>query len=80
VENAGRGLWTLAGVVADLPDLALRAERVLNQVDDVTARGVQLHPESLAAIKRAEAKGNRWGIVALWIVAVLLTVILVQLA
>jgi ubiquinone biosynthesis protein len=74
IENAGRGLWTLAGVVADLPELALRAERVLNQLEEVTGKGVPLHPSSIAAIGRAEARGNRWGVAALWIIAVLLII------
>jgi ubiquinone biosynthesis protein len=75
LESAGRGVRTLAGVVADLPELALRAERVLRQLEHVTTRGVPLHPSSVAAIGRAEARGNRWGVAALWVIAVLLTVI-----
>ncbi len=78
IENAGRGVWTLAGVVADLPELALRAERVLGQLEEVTGRGFPLHPESIAAIGRAEALGNRWGVAALWILAVLLVIVIVQ--
>jgi ubiquinone biosynthesis protein len=74
IEDAGRGAWTLAGVVADLPDLALRAERVLNQLENVTARGFALHPQSIAAIGRAEAKGTRWGVAALWIIAIVLII------
>src|SRR3712207_5452533 len=77
IENAGRGVWTLAGVVADLPELALRAERVLGQLEDVTARGFPLHPESIAAMARAEALGNRWGVAAMWILAVLLVIVIV---
>jgi ubiquinone biosynthesis protein len=76
VEQAGRGLWTLAGVIGDLPELALRAERVLNQMEEVTARGVSLNQESVAAIGRAEARGNRWGVAALWIIAVSLMIML----
>jgi ubiquinone biosynthesis protein len=75
LESAGRGMRTLAGVIADLPELALRAERVLGQIEQVTTRGVPLHPASVAAIGRAEARGNRWGVAALWVIAVLLTVI-----
>jgi ubiquinone biosynthesis protein len=78
IENAGRGVWTLAGVVADLPELALRAERILGQLEEVTARGVPLHPASIAAIGRAEALGNRWGVAALWILAVLLVIVVVK--
>src|SRR3712207_975659 len=72
VEQAGRGLWALAGVIGDLPELALRAERVLNQMEEVTARSISLNESSVAAIGRAVARGNRWGVAALWIIAALL--------
>jgi ubiquinone biosynthesis protein len=78
IEHAGRGVWTLAGVVADLPDLALRAERVLGHLEDVTSQGVNLHPRSITAIGRAEAIGNRWGVAALWIIAALLIIVIVR--
>ena len=49
----------------------LRAERVLGQLEDVTARGRRrCSRDSVAAIGRAEARGNRWGAAALWIIAV----------
>ncbi|MCB5174922.1 2-polyprenylphenol 6-hydroxylase [Microvirga lenta] len=78
MEQAGSGLLTLAGVIGDLPDLALRAERVLNQLEDVTAKGVSLERESIAAIGRAEARGARWGTAALWIIAVSLMIMLFE--
>jgi ubiquinone biosynthesis protein len=77
IEQAGNGLWTLAGVVGDLPELALRAERVLNQLEDVTAKGVSLDRDSVAAIGRAEARGNRWSTAALWIIAASLMIMLI---
>ncbi|NIX75719.1 2-polyprenylphenol 6-hydroxylase [Microvirga terricola] len=76
IEQAGQGIWTLAGFAATLPDLALRAGRVLAQVEDVTAKGVALTDESLDAIGRAKARGNRWGTVALWIIAASLIMLL----
>ena len=54
--------------------MALRAERVLNQLEVVTAKGVALDSGSVAAIGRAEARGNRWGVAALWIIAVMLII------
>jgi ubiquinone biosynthesis protein len=78
IENAGRGAFTLAGVLADLPDLALRGERVLRQLEQVTSRGVALDQATIGAIGRAEALGNRWGVAALWIIAVLLVMLVVK--
>jgi ubiquinone biosynthesis protein len=79
IEDAGRGLWTIAGVIADLPDFALRAERMLNRLEDVTGRGIPLHPESVAAIGRAESQGNRWGATALWIIAAMLIIVVIRI-
>jgi ubiquinone biosynthesis protein len=78
IENAGRGVRTLAGVMADLPELALRAERVLGQLEAVTSQGIPLHPASVAAIGRAEARGYRWGVAAVWVIAIVLIAILVK--
>jgi ubiquinone biosynthesis protein len=41
----------------------------------VTAKGVMLDQDSVAAIGRAEARGNRWGVAALWIIAALLAML-----
>jgi ubiquinone biosynthesis protein len=74
IEEAGTGLWTLAGLAADLPDMALRAKRILGRVEDMTAEGMALHRDSVAAIGRAEARGNRWSTAALWIIALSLMI------
>ena len=75
IEEAAKGLRTLGGVLADLPELALRGERVLAQIEESTAKGFELRPDSIAAIGRAEARGNRWGNIALWVIAGLLAVL-----
>src|SRR6478736_6637665 len=79
LEEAGRGVLTLAGVIADLPELALRAERVLRQVEQATAEGLLLERDSVAAIGRAQAAAHRWGTAALWIIAALLIILVVEL-
>ncbi|MBZ6077469.1 2-polyprenylphenol 6-hydroxylase [Microvirga puerhi] len=78
IEEAGSGLATLAGIAADLPDMALRAKRVLNQIENVTAQGVPLHDDSVSAIGRAEARGSRWTTAALWIIALSLVFMVVR--
>jgi ubiquinone biosynthesis protein len=72
IEEAGRGLSTLVGVLSDLPDLALRAERVLAKLERATDRGFNLTPESLEGIGEAEARRSRWIAAALWVIAVVL--------
>ena len=53
---------------------AMGNRRVLAQLETVSAHGVALNPDSVAAIGRAEARGNRWGVAALWIIALLLAI------
>ena len=78
IEEAGRGLSTLLGIVGDLPDLALRAERVLGKLERATDRGFSLTPESLEGIGEAEARRSRWIAAALWVIAVVFIVLLLR--
>jgi ubiquinone biosynthesis protein len=78
IEEAASGLSTLATAVSHLPDLALRAERLVGKLEHATERGFALHPESVAAIGRAEGRGNAWGTAALWVIAVLLLLVLLR--
>jgi ubiquinone biosynthesis protein len=79
LEDAGRGALTLAGILADLPDIALRAERVLRHAEAASARGGPLDGNGMTAAGRAEAAGSRWSAAALWIIAVLLMILAVEL-
>jgi ubiquinone biosynthesis protein len=72
IEDAGRGVRSLAGAVASLPETVARGERVLAHLEDATARGFMLDAASIEAIGRAEARRNRWGNAALWVIAALL--------
>jgi ubiquinone biosynthesis protein len=72
IEGAGRGLLTLAGVVADLPELALRGERVLEKLERLSDEGVRVDEGSLDGLARAEARRARWNTLALWVIAILL--------
>ena len=79
IEEAGRSLRTLAGVVADLPDLALRGERLLDKLERVADRGIGLAPESIDRAERAAA-GRGWPVtLALWTIALGLMAILWRL-
>jgi ubiquinone biosynthesis protein len=78
IEEAAGGLSTLATAISHLPDLALRTERLVGKLERATDRGFALHPESVAAIGRAEGRGNAWGTVALWVIAILLLLVLLR--
>jgi ubiquinone biosynthesis protein len=72
IEDAGRGMVTLAGVVAELPQLARRGERLLGRIEEATERGFAIAPESVEAIGRAETRRVSWGAAALWLIAAML--------
>jgi ubiquinone biosynthesis protein len=71
LQDAGRGARSLLGSLADLPETIGRAERVLGQLEDASRHGFALDERSIAAIGRAEGRGNRWSTAALWVIAAL---------
>jgi ubiquinone biosynthesis protein len=76
IEDVGRGIATLAKVVADLPELALRTERLLDKLERSADHGFHITRESLEGIGRAEARRVRWQVVALWAIAALMALAL----
>ncbi len=69
LEEAGRGIWTLAGVLADLPEIALRGERLLEKLERIADRGVGLAPESIERAGDAAVRRGFWTEIALWVIA-----------
>lgn len=72
IEEVGRGAQSLLSTLASLPETAARAERVLGQLEDASRQGFVLDERSIQEIGRAEARRNRWGNWALWLIAGLL--------
>ena len=72
IEDAGRGVMSLAGAVAQLPETVARGERLLGHLEEASSRGFALDADSVEAIGRAEARRNRWGNLALWTIAAIL--------
>ncbi|MGY6568905.1 MAG: 2-polyprenylphenol 6-hydroxylase [Salinarimonas sp.] len=64
IEDAGRGLSTLAGVAARAPEMALRAERLLTQLERDTEKGIALSPNSIERAGEAAAWRGRALVVA----------------
>jgi ubiquinone biosynthesis protein len=72
VEEAAGGASELGRFLAGAPALLSRGAEAIDQLDAATRDGLVLSPETVRAIGQAEARGNRWGIVALWLIAGLL--------
>jgi ubiquinone biosynthesis protein len=69
IQGAALGAGEFGRVLAGLPTIATRAVAVLQQLEAMTREGVQLSPESIAAMGRAEGRRSRWRTLALWIIA-----------
>ena len=52
-----------------LPSLLNRAETLAERLNEAAEKGFALLPDSIEAIGRAEARRNRWGNAALWLIA-----------
>ncbi len=80
IEGAADGALEVGRFLSDVPGLLTRGASVLQQLDAVTRNGLVLAPETVADIGRAEARRNRWTVVALWVIAVLLAWLIYRMA
>jgi len=76
LEDVAGSAAEVGKFVGTVPSLLTRAGRIAEQLDIATRDGIVLAPETVAAIGKAEARRNRWGATALWVIAVLLAVII----
>jgi ubiquinone biosynthesis protein len=72
VEEVGRGLRTVAGVISDLPEMAQRVERLLVKVEGLVDRGVPLEPGTIGGIARHTTSALRWVAWAAWLILAML--------
>ena len=78
IEEAAKGAGALGRLVAALPVLAERAERLSKTFAEMSERGLRLDPRTVDEIARAEARSSRWGRVALWLIAAVLLIALLR--
>ncbi|MGP0089621.1 MAG: 2-polyprenylphenol 6-hydroxylase [Xanthobacteraceae bacterium] len=72
LESAAQGALEIGRFIGHAPGLLTRGARVLDQLDEITRDGLVLSPQTIAEIGKAEARRNRWAVVALWLIAALL--------
>jgi len=72
IEDVAVSFSAMGRSLQTLPELIGQGQRIAAQLDLATRNGLALSPESVEAIGRAEGRGNRWGTVALWVIAALL--------
>jgi ubiquinone biosynthesis protein len=69
LQDAGRAAATLARFASNLPLVLLRGENIVNQLEGMAENGFELSEDAIAKIGKAEARGARWGHIALWLIA-----------
>jgi len=72
LEGVARGAGEMGHFLARIPELLQRALRIAEQIDLATREGVTLVPATAAAMAEDERRRQRWGTIALWVVAGLL--------
>lgn len=72
LEDAKEGVEAALRIAHQMPKLAKRTELLSEHMQSMITNGMKLDPETTEAIGKAEAKNNRWGHIALWVIAGLL--------
>ena len=75
MELAAEGVGALGRLAGELPRLAERAERLSAEFAEMGERGIRLDPETIEEIGRSEARGGRWGRIALVVIATVVVVV-----
>ncbi|MGH6842801.1 MAG: AarF/UbiB family protein, partial [Methylocella sp.] len=68
LQDVARAATTLARFAADLPSVLLRGENIVNQLEGMAEEGFELSEAVIAKIGKAQARGARWGHIALWLI------------
>ena len=79
IELAVEGASAIGRLASELPRLAERAEKLSAEFADMGERGIRLDPETIDQIGRSEARSRRWWRVALWLIAIAVLVVGLQL-
>jgi ubiquinone biosynthesis protein len=77
IEDVGEGIGELGRALADVPELLQRTQRLAANLEDMTVHGFPLDAESVRNIGEAEARGSRFGHLALWAIVGLLALFIV---
>jgi ubiquinone biosynthesis protein len=79
LKEAGEGAELLGKVVAEVPRLLERGERVAEALAQTARGGLRLDEETIERLAAAQARQGRWGRRALWVAAAALMVMAIWL-
>ena len=77
IEDAADGIGSLGRLIARLPELGERAERLSHELAEMSERGLRIDPDSFKAAARSRTGPNFWSRGALWVIAIALVVVAV---
>ena len=80
LDDAREGVNALVSLARQVPDLAHRTERLSREIDAMAENGLRFDEETARAIGKHEARATRWGRVALWVIALTLVWIAIQIS
>ncbi len=69
LEDAREGLLAARRLIHLLPEMAEKAEALSLDMEAMIKNGMKLDAATTEAIGKAEARNNRWGHIALWVIA-----------
>src|SRR6202021_3782875 len=72
LEAAAEGAGEIGRLAGDLPRLLMRGASLLEHLHHRAHGGVTLSSETIAELTKAEARHNRWGVLAQWAIALML--------
>ena len=72
IEGAVSGASDLGKILSQMPGIAGRAVMLLERMDGLTRNGLQLSPESIEALSRAEQRHSRWLTAGIWLIGIAL--------
>jgi ubiquinone biosynthesis protein len=76
LEDAAEGAGEIGRFLSQVPGLLTRAGHLADQIDAVTRDGLVLAPDTIKAIAQAERQQNRPHLLALWVIAILLAILI----
>jgi ubiquinone biosynthesis protein len=79
VTDLKDGLQAAARLAEQAPDIAARAERLSQELDTMSRKGLRFDEDTARAIGKAEARHTRSGRIALWVIALTAIYIAFQL-
>jgi ubiquinone biosynthesis protein len=79
LREAGEGASAIGKVLADLPALLTQGQTTAVALAEMARSGLRLDDETVRSLAKEEARRTRWGRVALWIAAISLAVLAIQI-